>query len=218
MKKNEVKSMQKTTLGLRERQKQQRRAAILKSAKRLFDRHGLEETSMAAVAADAGVSTPTVFNYFGSRDELLLAIILEGHKLAVAENQARPVRSGERLSQDLCFLLQSYTERSLEIVGKSVWRYVDSTAIRQPESEFVKRYSETDKVLTKTIENLLSVWNCKPRRGGELDNAFLASVIFNHWNAHYTAYIKNHAMSLEEHADKLLPQIRALLDLIFEDA
>ncbi len=173
---------------------------------------------MAAIAAEAGVSTPTVFNYFGSRDELLLAIILQGHQEAVDDYRNRPRLVFASLTDDLCELLTGFTKRSLEIFNKPVWRYADSTAIRQPESEFVQRYSEIDRTLTKTIEDALVARPCKARRGGEFDASALASIIYSHWNNHYIAYIKDDRMSLDTHLDALLPQIRELLDLIFEDA
>jgi len=189
----------------------------MQSARSLFERLGIEETSMAMIAAEAGVSTPTVFNYFGSRDELLLAIIFQGHQEAVDE-RAQTHKGSESLADDLCELLSDFTRRSLEIFNKAVWRYADSTAIRYPESEFVKRYSQIDVVLTNTIERVLIAHRCRPRRGGEVDAAALASILYNHWNGLYIAFIKDEATTLEAHLGVLLPQVRHLLELIFEDA
>ena len=50
------------------------RALILDAARRLFAARGLAETSMADVAAEAGVSRATVFNQFQSKHLLLDAI------------------------------------------------------------------------------------------------------------------------------------------------
>lgn len=209
--------VQKAPTGLREKQKQLRRETILESARRLFEAQGIEDTTMATIAAEAGVSTPTVFNYFGSRDELLLAIIFEGHEKAVDDYRQGRKRAFPKLADDLCELLTGFTMRSLEIFNKSVWRYADSTAIRQPESEFVKRYSQIDQTLTCTIKDVLNEHVLKPRRGGAYDTSALASIIYNHWNNGYINYIKNDAMTLETHLGSLLPEIRELLSLIFED-
>lgn len=187
-------------------------------AKRLFEEQGFEETTMAAIAEAANVSTPTVFNYYGTRNQLLLAIILEGHNTAVSDYHRGPKQGSSSLSDDLCALLSSYTRRSLEIFSKSVWRYADSTVIREPASEFVQQYSQIDKTLTRTIEDFLRDRPCTTRRGNGFDAASIASIIYNHWNAHYTAYIKDDEMSLETHLDALLPSIKELLDLIFENA
>ncbi len=57
--------------GLRERKRQQTRQALISAAMRLFDDQGYEETTVAEIAAAAGVSTKTFFNYFASKDEVL---------------------------------------------------------------------------------------------------------------------------------------------------
>jgi AcrR family transcriptional regulator len=204
-------------VGLRSRQKQERRNSILACAKRLFEEQGIETTTMAGIAAELGVSTPTIFNYFGSRDDLLLALILEGHERAVEANRSRPKRSHPRLSDDIAELLSGFSKYSLKIFSKPVWRYADSAAIRNPESEFVRRYSQIDQVLTNTIKSVLLDQPCKTRRGGSFNADILASVIFSHWNALYTTFIKDDTLSLEEHYSQLVPQIRELLDLIFDE-
>ena len=50
------------------------KAAILASAHRLFGRNGYNDTSIARIAADAGISTANVYVYFRSKIEILYAI------------------------------------------------------------------------------------------------------------------------------------------------
>lgn len=209
---------QKATAGLRERQKQQRRDAIMESARALFERAGIEETSMAMIAGEAGVSTPTVFNYFGSRDELLLALIFQGHQEAIDHYRTHIQRRSDSLADDLCELLNDLTRRSLEIFSKPVWRYAESTAIRYPQSEFVQRYSAIDEALTKTISEMLSAHGCRTRNGGSFDADALASIIYSHWFSHYLACLRDETTPLEAQLERLLREIRHMLDLIFEDA
>jgi AcrR family transcriptional regulator len=58
-------------MGLRERKRQQTRQELIGSAMRLFEEKGYEQTTVAEIAAAAGVSTKTFFNYFASKDEVL---------------------------------------------------------------------------------------------------------------------------------------------------
>ena len=53
------------------------RAGILSAARRLFARQGVAETTMDDIARVAGVSRPTVFNYFPSKNLLLAALVHE---------------------------------------------------------------------------------------------------------------------------------------------
>lgn len=60
--------------GLRERKKRATRAALVEAAVRLAMEHGVEHVTVDAIAAAAGVSTRTFFNYFDSRDEVFVMI------------------------------------------------------------------------------------------------------------------------------------------------
>ncbi|HWU64768.1 MAG TPA: helix-turn-helix domain-containing protein [Ensifer sp.] len=190
----------------------------MESARALFERVGIEESSMAMIAAEAGVSTPTVFNYFGSRDELLLALIFQWHQRAVDHYRMHIQRKSDSLANDLCELLSDLTNGSLEMFSKPVWRYAESTAIRYPQSEFVQRYTEIDLALTKTISAMLSAHSCKTRQGDGFDADDLASIIYSHWFNHYLACLRDETMTIEAHLARLLREIRHLLNLIFEDA
>jgi AcrR family transcriptional regulator len=50
---------------------------LLDAAARLMERQGSAGVSMQAVAAEAGVSVGLIYRYFGSKDDLLLAVIVE---------------------------------------------------------------------------------------------------------------------------------------------
>jgi AcrR family transcriptional regulator len=58
--------------GLRERKKQQTRDAIAKAAFALFAEHGFDAVTVAAVARRADVSEATVFNYFPTKEDLVI--------------------------------------------------------------------------------------------------------------------------------------------------
>ena len=58
--------------GLRARKKAQTRQAISDEATRLFMERGFDAVTLAEVAEAAGVSVKTIFNYFGSKEELFL--------------------------------------------------------------------------------------------------------------------------------------------------
>ncbi|MDO3697700.1 TetR family transcriptional regulator [Curtobacterium flaccumfaciens] len=63
-----------TDCGLRERKKQQTRAAIHRSALALVTDHGLAGVTVEQICADAGVSPRTFFNYFPSKAEAALGL------------------------------------------------------------------------------------------------------------------------------------------------
>lgn len=64
--------------GLRERKKIARRAELLKAATDLFRSAGYEHTTMEEIARRADVSPPTLYSYFPTKQDLLLALFREG--------------------------------------------------------------------------------------------------------------------------------------------
>jgi TetR/AcrR family transcriptional repressor of mexJK operon len=67
----------------------QKRTAILVAARDLFLAEGVDRSSVDAVAARAGVSKRTVYDYFGDKEALLLAVFEStGESLVVALRRA----------------------------------------------------------------------------------------------------------------------------------
>jgi AcrR family transcriptional regulator len=58
--------------GLRERKKEQTRAAIARTAIQMFLERGFDHVSIAEIAAAAGVSKMTVTNYFPTKEDLVI--------------------------------------------------------------------------------------------------------------------------------------------------
>ena len=77
--------------GLRERKKRRTRQEISDVATRLFFEHGFEEVTLAAIADAAEVSVKTIFNHFGSKEDLYFdrnEEFLTGLRRTVAERPA----------------------------------------------------------------------------------------------------------------------------------
>ena len=80
----------------RREQAEATRRQILEAAQRLFERQGYVATSMAAVAAEAGVALKTVYVAFESKRGLLLAL---RHVLLRANEEAAPIAERESLRE-----------------------------------------------------------------------------------------------------------------------
>jgi AcrR family transcriptional regulator len=78
------------TEGLRERKKRETREAITRAAWKLFNRRGFDVVTVADIAAAAGVSEKTVFNYFPAKEDLVFAGGMQRAAKLVELVQARP--------------------------------------------------------------------------------------------------------------------------------
>src|SRR5215470_1389206 len=60
-------------MGLLEEHKSERRAKILRAARKLVEERGYDGLTMRDLADEARVSVPTLYNLFGSKDAILVA-------------------------------------------------------------------------------------------------------------------------------------------------
>src|ERR1700730_14935464 len=58
--------------GVRERKKQKTRESIQRTALRLFEKQGYEETTIEQIAAAVEISPSTFFNYFPTKEDVVL--------------------------------------------------------------------------------------------------------------------------------------------------
>jgi len=80
---------------------EEKRKAIIATAREMFRKKGFEGTSMAEISANLGGSKGTLYNYFTSKEELFAAVFVEMAKThgesPVSElEQARDIKTGLR--------------------------------------------------------------------------------------------------------------------------
>ena len=139
--------------GLRGRQKQDRAQRILKAARLLFDRNGYGATAMEEVADQAGLAVGTIYNYFPSKNDLLVAIMKrEAERLSAIAGQilARPdPQPFKAISQMAELFVDSITAEE-----RPLWREVFAAAITQPDT-LGQRLFELDARLITQITALI---------------------------------------------------------------
>jgi AcrR family transcriptional regulator len=77
---------------LRERKKERQRTDLLRVGAELFRKNGYDQTRMEDIAAQAEVSPKTIYNYFPSKEKLLVAL-LDSDRMQQREAYERVVRS-----------------------------------------------------------------------------------------------------------------------------
>jgi len=107
--------------GLRERQKEQRRQVIAEAALELYKRNGFAATTLDQIAVQAGVSAPTVVNYFGGKQEILLALLKQPDEQAMREARANLDEDSDPL-EALCEFEGLMTDYQLQAMPASLWR------------------------------------------------------------------------------------------------
>lgn len=128
-----------------------KRAAILTAARDLFVQNGVERTSMDAVAAQAGVSKRTVYDYYGDKRGLLLGVIEDA-----GESLLRSLRTTiERHLSDV-IQIRDTAELELALTAFSV-EFGESMLTSSDYAATVKLISENRSFLPELTDHPLDV-------------------------------------------------------------
>jgi len=203
--------------GLRDRKKARRRDEIIAAARDLFTRQGIDATTMADIAAAAGISAPTVFNYFGSKDGILIAMITEGTTEARENDRALHWREGTDLGELVTGLFLRVSTRTLDIAGKRVWRYAEAASIRHPDADLSRQYSAVSAALVDVIADFFAGLDLETRAGQACPPAYLSALFHDVWMPSFIQLITDEEMTLAQHEVVLRGRIKPLVALLFTD-
>jgi AcrR family transcriptional regulator len=95
-----------------------RRTRILEGARAAFLRFGFKRTSMADIAAGAGVSRTALYHYFPDKEEVLRAVVEELHTGSLRA-AAEALEKNQTLSAALAGLLEAKFGRTLAVLTES---------------------------------------------------------------------------------------------------
>ena len=206
------------TGGMRMRKKARRREDILRHAAELFSAQGVDATTMAEIADAVEVSPPTIFNYFGNKDGILIALVTEGTSRGRVSKWAEmPVTNGD-FRAILLDLFANFSADTLEIAGKRIWRYAEAATIRHPTTELARSYETLDAELRRWLAGFFDLYDVRLRSGERPDPALLARIFHDVWNAAFFELIKDESMTLARHRDTIEARLEPLASMLFTDA
>ena len=200
--------------GLRARQKADRNQRIVTAATRLFREDGFDRTKLETIAAEAGVSVGTVYNYYENKGDLLLAIVsMEVNEVlnAGAGLVSKPPEGFEEAIYSLMFI---YLDHSLYYLSKEMWREAMAIAIRRPETGFGQAYIALDQRLMDQVCDLVERQQEDGRVDREIDARAVGEMLFNNMNMMFTVFVRDDAMSLQALKQAILRQNRPLAETI----
>jgi AcrR family transcriptional regulator len=160
-------------LGLRESKKQQTRREIADNAMRLFAARGFDHVTVVEVAAAAGVSEKTVFNYFPTKEDLFFDELPE--REAALREAIRGRQPGESILAALRRLQLAECPRMCSAGFAGFARIIEeSPALQAKELELMAHFVQ---VLTEAIQAELGV--------DELDARIAAGLLVSVHRQHF---------------------------------
>jgi AcrR family transcriptional regulator len=91
----------------REDERNEKRTAVLSVAAEMFLEHGSHRVSMNDIADQLSITKPALYNYFGSKDEILFECFRQSNRAIAAQLDVIELAGGEGLGQ-LREFIQSY--------------------------------------------------------------------------------------------------------------
>lgn len=204
--------------GLRDRKKARRREGIIAATIDLFEEKGVDATTIADIAEACEVSAPTVFNYFGSKDGILLAIIEEGTQRKRESGSRLPRLDGVPLASIVLDLFSEVSQETLDIASRRLWRYAEASVIRRPDTDLSKRFRNTSRLLIDAIVERLETYELRTRLGSPMDIRYLATLLHDLWMPCYLTLITDPQTTLADHDAMLSQRITPFLNHVFDDS
>jgi AcrR family transcriptional regulator len=195
---------------LREKQKERRKKSILSATTALFVNKGYRDTTVEEVAELAEVGVATVYNYFYSKNELALALFLQGTKELMEEGRTiidnPPPDAIEAVSALLITYLKGMTER----YDKRLLRELIAVALTEQLS-YRKRALGLDFMLIGQLSELIEHFRKRGQITEEVKTDEAALLLYGIFCIDFMVFIVDDSMTLE----KLTQSIRYRVKLIF---
>lgn len=154
--------------GLRARQKEKRKQAIMVAAARLFQEQGFSAASMEDIAAAAELSVGTVYNYFKSKAEIGLAIYQADRDLVHAATDkviANP--PGDPVTA-ICRMMETDFETEIGYLDRAVWSALFGASFTD-QSSLSNAFVSDELMRVDQFRKLLQVLAAKGQIDGSAD-------------------------------------------------
>lgn len=197
--------------GKRETQKALRREAIYENAIAMFKQQGIEAMTMGALATACGIAVGTIYNYFESKNELVLALVVDADEKCIEATRKIIARLPKDPFEALAKIAVLQSRYSLDTLDKAGWRYVLAPQSSVQDAQFARRYiwttSRLRDLFTETLSELKKRGNIVSGAPPE-ELAYYAEAM-KHKLFHY--YIADDTMTFAQHESDIKRGLRIVL-------
>ena len=143
--------------GLRQRKKEIRRKEILQVASELFREHGYPSTSMEAIAQAADISPNTIYNYYRTKGQLLIAMIAASDESFLAKRLVQDTQP-ENAIEFVFNFLEALARHSLGEIDKNTWKHaIAQTMVREENEDISGEIGDINERLIEVMEAAISL-------------------------------------------------------------
>ncbi|MEM5461955.1 helix-turn-helix domain-containing protein, partial [Paraburkholderia phytofirmans] len=207
-----IKTIESRAIGLRERNKANTQAKILEAARFLFAKSGYSATSIEAIAASANLSTTTLYNYFGTKGQILLAMIARSDAEMMQSERPAP-REGDSSADYIAGFLSRLTRHSLKRIDRGTWRYAIAYSMISENAEGIKnQYRQINENLLVCLVSMLEVLSARGKAPRLPGTGTLGQMIFDMYHVLFIRLVSSDTLSEQEHQQALHRYVSAAID------
>jgi len=194
--------------GLRQRQTQEREARILRATEALFARQGYARTSMQDIARRSKLAVGTLYNYFPSKPEILLAIVdrdtAEGVSAGEAIVEAPPSDPTEAVEQLLEGALEPYARHD-----RMLWRELIGAAMT--DRQLAEGVFGSDARLIGMLAALLGAFEARGQLRPGVEPGRAAIVLYGAFFTWFLGYVSSDTLELADARAELARSIELIM-------
>lgn len=203
-----------TCMGLRQRQKENRLRRILEAATDLFVKNGYAQTKAEDIADAAEVSIGTLYNYFDSKGDILLALATLETDLIYKNSAALATNPKGSASKALEALFFAYFDPKQLFLNEEVWRLSIAISYANPQTEHAISLRETDRLLCKQVVELLDNLKKAGKIAADTDCQMMGEILFNNMNMLYFEFSRSDKQDMDKLRRKIAKMTRAIAGMI----
>ncbi|WP_245298997.1 TetR/AcrR family transcriptional regulator [Pseudotabrizicola sediminis] len=184
------------------------------AAARLFREVGYGAARMEDIAAAADVSVGTLYNYFETKGDLLLAIVSMEVEEVLAAGAAVLATPPADPAEALEMLIGGYYDHSLVYLSKAMWRTAMALSIESPDTPFSQRYTALDAMLTDQVCAMVAALQRRGRLKDGVPARLVGEVLFNNLNQMFMEFVKAEPIAMETLRASVRRQTALVLGLL----
>lgn len=193
--------------GLRARKKAQSEARILDAALSIFRARGFDNARMEQIAEMADLSIGTLYNYFPTKGDLLVAIVvLETEDTLAAGNTIVANPPGDA-TEALMALAGTWYDHSFRLLDKKLWRHAFAMMIERPDTPSALQFAQNDENLRVQIADLVRALQSHGHVRRDVDAQDVGLSAFNMIDRTFMMFVTNDTMDNEQLMEFLKRQL-----------
>lgn len=183
---------------LRSLRRQARVEQVLDAAAQLFVTRGYEATRMDEIAASASVAPATVYNYFSSKRNLLMALVLRHLRASLPERRAFVRDLPEDPMVAVVEFERLLARQALRHLSRDCWRVIMLAERMEPQGRAGRAGARFNTLIHRHYVQMLRHYAGRGRLRADLDVGALARLIVAATTWEFGQFVSDPAQSVDD--------------------